>query len=151
MKASLFGFYEMARVFKAIINSYLNGPCSVNPLTAKWALRALIEFTLSNARRFYSSMGNPLDGKGLTTPKAVPINPLTAERALRALIVFTLSNARRFKFTRQWGKPLDGRGLKKSLAWKNKMKHTQENVGPKAEPPTRQALVVFPARVREFL
>jgi len=36
-----------------------------NPLTAEWALRALINFTLSNARRFYSSMGNPLDGKGL--------------------------------------------------------------------------------------
>ena len=36
-----------------------------NPLTAEWALRALIDFTLSNARRFYSSMGNPLDGKGL--------------------------------------------------------------------------------------
>ena len=28
-------------------------------------LRALIDFTLSNARRFYSSMGNLLDGKGL--------------------------------------------------------------------------------------
>ena len=28
--------------------------------------RALIDFTLSNARRFYSSMGNSLDGKGLT-------------------------------------------------------------------------------------
>ena len=25
----------------------------------------LIDFTLSNARRFYSSVGNPLDGKGL--------------------------------------------------------------------------------------
>ena len=37
----------------------------LNPLTAEWALRALIDFTLSNARRFYSSMGNPLDGKGL--------------------------------------------------------------------------------------
>ena len=38
----------------------------VNPLTSEWALRALIDFTLSNARRFYSSMarGNPLDGKG---------------------------------------------------------------------------------------
>ena len=40
-----------------------------NPLTAEEALRALIDFTLSNARRFYSSMGNPLDGKGLTTAK----------------------------------------------------------------------------------
>ena len=28
-------------------------------------LRALIDFTLSNARRFYSSMGNLLDRKGL--------------------------------------------------------------------------------------
>ena len=27
---------------------------------------ALIDFTLSNARRFYSSMGNPLGLKGLT-------------------------------------------------------------------------------------
>ena len=27
---------------------------------------ALIDFTLSNAGRFYSSMENPLDGKGLT-------------------------------------------------------------------------------------
>ena len=38
----------------------------LNPLTAEWALRALINFTLSNAKRFYSSMGNPLDGKGLS-------------------------------------------------------------------------------------
>ena len=37
----------------------------LNPLTSEWALRALIDFTLANARRFYSSMGNPLDGKGL--------------------------------------------------------------------------------------
>ena len=29
IKASSFGFNEMARVFKARINSYLNGPCSV--------------------------------------------------------------------------------------------------------------------------
>ena len=36
-----------------------------SPLTAERALRALIDFTLSKARRFYSSMGNPLDGKGL--------------------------------------------------------------------------------------
>ena len=36
-----------------------------NPLTAAGALRALIDFTLSNARRFYSSMENPLAGKGL--------------------------------------------------------------------------------------
>ena len=36
-----------------------------NPLTAERALRALIDFTLSNAGRFYSSMEKPLDGKGL--------------------------------------------------------------------------------------
>ena len=36
--------------------------------TAEWALRALIDFThdQSIARRFYSSMGKPLDGKGVT-------------------------------------------------------------------------------------
>ena len=39
----------------------------LNPLIAEWALRALLDFTLSNARRFYSSMENPLDGKGLIT------------------------------------------------------------------------------------
>ena len=36
-----------------------------NPFPLVWVLRALIDFTLSNARRFYSSMGNLLDGKGL--------------------------------------------------------------------------------------
>ena len=43
---------------------------------------ALIDFTLSNARRFYSSMGNPLKWKGLTTQKAknyVPVNGLAVE------------------------------------------------------------------------
>ena len=39
--------------------------CLSSPLTSERALRALIDFTLSNARRFYSSKGNPLDGKGL--------------------------------------------------------------------------------------
>jgi len=37
----------------------------LNPLTAEWALRTPIDFTLSNARRFYSSMGNLLAVKGL--------------------------------------------------------------------------------------
>ena len=32
----------------------------VNTLIAEGTLRALIDFTLSNARRFYSSMGTPL-------------------------------------------------------------------------------------------
>ena len=34
-------------------------------LTTVSALMTLIDFTLSNARRFYSSMGNPLAVKGL--------------------------------------------------------------------------------------
>ena len=37
----------------------------INPFPFEWGLRALINFTLSNARRFYSSTGNLLDGKGL--------------------------------------------------------------------------------------
>ena len=42
----------------------------VNPLTAVGARRALIlDFTLSNTRRFYSSMGNPLAVKGLITER----------------------------------------------------------------------------------
>ena len=38
---------------------------SFNPFPFARVLRALLDFTLSNARRFYSSMGNLLDGKGL--------------------------------------------------------------------------------------
>ena len=37
----------------------------VNALTDVGVRRALIDFTLSNARRFYSSMGNPSARKGL--------------------------------------------------------------------------------------
>ena len=37
-----------------------------------------IDFTLSNARRFYSSMENPLDGKGLTTGGTPLLVVLTA-------------------------------------------------------------------------
>ena len=46
---------------------------NVNPLTAECALRALIDFTLSNARRFYSSMGKPLDGKGLNDQRKIVV------------------------------------------------------------------------------
>ena len=38
---------------------------NLNALTTVGALMTLIDFTLSNARRFYSSMGNPLAAKGL--------------------------------------------------------------------------------------
>ena len=44
-----------------------------NPFPSKWVLRALIDFTLSNARRFYSSMGNLSDRKGLTTSKTMSL------------------------------------------------------------------------------
>ena len=47
-----------------------------NPLTAEWALRALTDFTLSNARLFYSSMGNPLAVKGLTRELVKELNKL---------------------------------------------------------------------------
>ena len=52
--------------------SVCNGSLSLllNPLTAECALRALVDSTLSNARRFYSSMGNPLDGKGLSSAQS---------------------------------------------------------------------------------
>ena len=43
-----------------------HGSPMLNALTAIGALMTLIDFTLSNARRFYSSMGNPLAVKGLT-------------------------------------------------------------------------------------
>ena len=54
-----------------------------NPFTFEWVLRALIDFTLSNARRFYSSMGNLLDGKGLTTSKAMSL--LTTSKTMSLL------------------------------------------------------------------
>ena len=41
--------------------------------------------------------------------------------------------------------------VKEVAGFKNKLKYTQENVGAKAEPPTRQTSVVFPTRVWEFL
>jgi len=39
---------------------------NINALTAVGALMTLIDFILSNAKRFYSSIGNPLAVKGLT-------------------------------------------------------------------------------------
>ena len=100
----------------------------INPLipnSAKWHLEILLcltpgDFTLSNARRFYSSMENPLGVKGLTTssPKTyVPINPLIPNSAkwhLEILLCltpgdFTLSNARRFYSSME--NPLGVKGL----------------------------------------
>ena len=80
-----------------------------NPLTAERALRALIDFTLSNTRRFTRQWGTPQRERVNNVKNYLPINPLTAERALRALICFTLSNARRFYSS--MGNPLDGKGI----------------------------------------
>ena len=46
---------------------------SFNPSVSVSALMTPIDFTLSNAKRFYSSKGNPSDTEELTTPKTVPI------------------------------------------------------------------------------
>ena len=51
----------------------------INPFPFEWVLRALIDFTPSNARRFYSSMKIFLDGKGLTTSKTTSL--LTPSRS----------------------------------------------------------------------
>ena len=54
-------------------------------------LRALIDFTLSNARRFYSSMGNPLDEKGLTTSKTVsPLTGVMKRMIIMMMIMLTM-------------------------------------------------------------
>ena len=47
-----------------LVSTYCIEPCTskFNPFSAK---EVLIDFTLSNARRFYSSKGNPLALKGL--------------------------------------------------------------------------------------
>ena len=71
MQGMLFGFssishdLETAKLLSKCPFNNAKNYVPINPLTAEWALRAPIDFTLSNARRFYSSMGNPLDGKGL--------------------------------------------------------------------------------------
>ena len=53
---------------------------------------ALIGFTLSNARRFYLSMGNPLGVKGLTTWKAKmsPFKVLVNSKA-KSILAFNAS------------------------------------------------------------
>ena len=50
-------------------------------------MRALIDLTLSNAGRFYSSMGNPLDGKGLNSLHSsieLTLSPMPANEASAA-------------------------------------------------------------------
>ena len=55
---------------KKCCSSEMSTP-TVNPLSAEWALRAFNDFTLSNARWFYMSMGNPLAGKQCSPYQAV--------------------------------------------------------------------------------
>ena len=43
----------------------------LNPSVSVSALMILIDFTLSNARRFYSSMGNPSDTEGLMSKQSI--------------------------------------------------------------------------------
>ena len=60
------GFVVIYNVFLKLMNIFVF--IVVNALTAVGALMTLIDFTLSNARQFYSLMGNPFRGesKGLT-------------------------------------------------------------------------------------
>ena len=71
---------------------------SLNSFTPVGAHRAIIDLTLSNARRLYSTMENPLGVKGLTTSTTMSTVTLSLPlvSANRALINLTLSNARRF-------------------------------------------------------
>ena len=75
----------------------------------------LTDFTLSNARRFYSSKGDPLVVKGL---KTIFFNPFTTKTHLKILLCLTpddltLSDARRFYSSK--GDPLVVKGLKNYL------------------------------------
>ena len=69
---NVYGFWKCPHkmtLFFPFVNILFNNVKNyvpINPFPSEWVLRALIDFTLSNARRFYSSMGNLLDGKGLT-------------------------------------------------------------------------------------
>ena len=71
---------------------------SVNSFIPVGAHRALLDLTLSNARRLYSAMENPLGVKGLTTSTTMSTLTLSLRlvSANKALINLTLSNARRF-------------------------------------------------------
>ena len=61
-------------------------------LTLSCPTNTFVDFTLSNARRFYSSMGNPLGRKGLRlTPKLFPL--LSAEDYQEITSTFTKNRA----------------------------------------------------------
>ena len=68
----------------SLVNEIQSNTVTFNPFPSKWVLRALIDFTLSNARRFYSSMGNLLDRKGLNaiTSREIPWNFVRGKTSL---------------------------------------------------------------------
>ena len=80
----------------------------MNPFKPK---SELIDFTLSNARRFYSSNGDPFGVKGLKNSSLL-INPFKLKSEL---IDLTLSNARRFYSSK--GDPMGVKGLKTYLPY----------------------------------
>ena len=73
------------KLLYARISSVVKG---FNPFTAKGDL---IDFTLSNAKRFHLSKRDPL--ASLRVKKKLSLNPFTAKGDF---IDFTLSNAKRF-------------------------------------------------------
>ena len=52
-------------ISKTVNLNYSVNKVPTNPFRSVGALMTLIDFTLSNARQLYSSMGNPLAVKGL--------------------------------------------------------------------------------------
>ena len=66
IRHSIFNYSFNVQLFINNVKNYV----PINPFPCEWVLRALIDFTLSNARRFYSSTGNLLDGKGLNELKS---------------------------------------------------------------------------------
>ena len=65
----LLGKEVRVKLMKEGIRIFRSRGCeALNVLTVVGMLRALTDFNLSNARRFYSSMGNPSAVKGLGNP-----------------------------------------------------------------------------------
>ena len=80
-------------------------------LTLSCPIGTFLDFTLSNARRFYSSMGNPLDRKGLPTSLSKMSPFLTLSCPIGTFVDFTLSNARQILLVN--GEPLGQERVKK--------------------------------------
>ena len=80
-------------------------------LTLSYPIGTFVDFTLSNARPFYSSMGKPLSRKGLTTTSSKNSSSpfLTLSCPIGTFVDFTLSNARPFYLST--GNPLGRKGF----------------------------------------